>query len=349
MVTIRDIARESGYSVSTVSRVIGGHPDVSAAAAERIREVIERRRFSVNRNARNLKRAESRTVLIVIKGEKNMLFASMLEHVQTGVTAAGYTTAVQYLDEDADEVAAAERLAAELKPSGAIFLGGNAEHFVAGAHLIGEQVPAVVLTNSTEIVGRPGISSVTTDDLEASRLAIDHLLDNGHRRIGVIGGNPDVSLTSQLRQAGALAAFSRRGVPFDVEAAYVPTRFSLEDGHAAGEALLRAVPGLTAIYAMSDIMAIGAMRALADHGLKVPRDVSLVGHDGISLTGYTVPKITTVGQPQAELARRGLDILARHMSGDREPEYGSVEVSLIEGESVRSADDREPEDASRAA
>ncbi len=218
-----------------------------------------------------------------------------------------------------------------------MFLGGNAEHFVAGAHLIGEQVPAVVLTNSTQTVARPGISSVTTYDHAASRLAIDHLLDNGHRRIGVIGGNPDVSVTSQLRQSGALAALADRGVAFDVEAAYVATRFSLEDGHAAGARLLQTVPGLTAIYAMSDIMAIGAMRALADSGLAVPRDVSLVGHDGISLTGYTVPKITTVGQPQAELAERGLAILVRHMRGDLTPEYSSVTVALIAGESVRPA------------
>jgi LacI family transcriptional regulator len=334
MITIRDIAREAGFSVSTVSRVLGGHPDVSPATAAAVQAVVERHNFAVNRNARNLKRTHSPVVLILVKGHSNMFFASMLEHVQLAVERTGNSTVVQYLDEDEDEVVAAEQLILEVKPRGLVFLGGDPGHFESSARRVGERYPAVVMTNSMEPFSRPGLSSVTTGDAAGAELAVSHLLGQGHRRIGVVGG-VRASTTSRLRLDGVLAAFARNAVPFDLDAAYVATRYSLEAGHAAALRLVRQLDGLTAIYAMSDIMAVGAVRALRDSGLRVPEDVSLIGHDGIDLTGYIVPRITTVRQPQALMAERGVSILMRHISGDLSPQYESIPVELVPGESVR--------------
>ena len=335
MTTIRDIAKESGYSVSTVSRVLAGHRDVSAHTAAVVQEVIDRRQFSVNRNARNLKQAETMTILVMVKGRHNMLFASMMEQVQVAVTATGHTVVTQYLDEDANEMAEAERLVPEIKPRGVVFLGADPDNVVTHARRIGEECPGVVLTNTVACAGRPAISSVTTDDRCSARLAVEYLLDRGHSRIAVIGGNPEFSPISRLRQEGVIEAMTARGLGFDVESDYAQTRYSLKCGYEAGMKLARTKPGITAIYAMSDIMALGAIRALYDQGLSVPDDISLIGHDGIELASYVVPKLVTIRQPQEVMAARGVDILMTHINGDPTPVEEFVDVDIVPGESVR--------------
>ncbi|MDR1432686.1 MAG: LacI family transcriptional regulator [Propionibacteriaceae bacterium] len=337
MITIKDIAREAGFSVSTVSRVVGGRRDVSPATAKSIQAVIDRHHFSVNRSARNLKRADTHTVLILVKGHSNMLFAAMIEHVQSEVRATGNSTVVQYLDEDENEVEAAERLVTDVKPSGVFFLGANADHFHSHAARIGTAFPAVVLTNSMEGLGKPAISSVSTDDALGARLAVEHLIACGHRQIGVIGGNPQLSTTSRLRLRGVTQALAAHRLPFAADSHYAATRYSLECGYRCAGQLLERCPELTAIYAMSDIMAIGALRALGDLGVGVPGQVSLVGHDGVELSGYTLPRLTTIVQPQLDLAASGTKILLRHIAGDGKPSYETVGASLREGESVRRA------------
>ena len=334
MTTIRDIAQEAGVSVSTVSRVLAGHPDVRTATAEAVRAVIERHHFHVNRNARNLKRGDTMSVLAVVKGRYNMLFAAMMEHVQAAVTASGHTVIAQYIDEDADEVAEAERWVAEVKPCGVVFLGADARHFEQ-AHLLGEHCPAVVLTNSLDGLARPAISCVTTDDRAAARAAVEHLLGNGHRRIGVIGGQPVQSSISAHRQAGVIDAMAAGGVAFDLATHYFATRFSLASGYRAAQHLLESAPDVTAIYAMGDIMAMGAIRGLYDRGLKVPGDISVIGHDGIEAGFYVVPKLTTVRQPRETLVTRGVEILTRHLDGDPTPVAETLDVEILEGESVR--------------
>jgi len=335
LTTIRDIAAESGFSVSTVSRVLAGHPDVSPSTAAAIQAVIARRHFAVNRNASNLKRSGTTTILVVVKGRYNMLFAAMLEHVQTAITASGHTAVTQYIDEDDNEVAEAEHLVAEIKPRGVVFLGGDAANMITDADRIGPECPAVVLTNSVSLAGRPGVSSITTDDRAAARLAADYLLDNGHRRIGVIGGIPERSIISRHRQEGVIAAMGVRGVPFDVHTQYAGTRFSLECGYEATFQLLDDVPDVTAIYAMSDIMALGALRALHERGLDVPGDISLIGHDGIELASYVVPKLVTIRQPQEVMASRGIEILMGHLAGNSDPVEEFEPVTVVEGESVK--------------
>jgi LacI family transcriptional regulator len=333
--TIKDVAREAGVSVSTVSRVLAHHPDVSAATASRVQQVIDRWQFSVNRNAQHLKQSATMTILVAVKGRHNLLFAAMLEHVQAAVTATGHTVVTQYLDEDANEVAEAERLVTEIKPRGVVFLGADADHVATNAVRIGEQCPAVVLTNSVASAGRSAVSSVTTDDRVAAQLATEHLLGRGHRRIGVVGGDIDASTISLHRHEGVLAALKAAGVEFDCDRQYVGTRYSLRCGYEAAIDLTTRLPDLTAIYAMSDIMALGAMRGLYEQGLTVPDDISLIGHDGIELASYVVPKLVTIEQPQETMARRGVEVLMRHIEGDLDPVEEFVPVRIVAGESVR--------------
>lgn len=331
--TIKDIARLSGCGVATVSRVINDYPDVSPETRQRVREVLEKYHFQPNSNARHLKQQAGRRVAIVVKGIQNMLFADMVEQIQQRLQEQGMDNAVYYLDEDADEVAFAQQVCREFKPPAILFLGGDLEHFSCGFAPI--SIPGVLLTNGAQDLGFENLSSLTTDDGAAAEQAIDHLVANGHRRIGILGGNwTSSSQISYRRTEGCRRSFEKHGLDFDLTRMGEPSRFSMEDAYAAAGRLMDRCPDLTAIFALSDVIAVGVIRALQDRGLRVPEDVSVMGYDGVSIGRFIVPRLTTIRQDTASMARMGADILLRQMNGSQKPVHDYVPFILMEGESV---------------
>lgn len=336
--TIKDIARESGYAVGTVSRALNGHPNVSPAAREKIMEIVRRHEFHPNANARHLKQQASNSVAIVVKGTRNLLFAGMVETIQSLVESRGYSVIVNYQGEDGNEVEAARALRAERKPLGILFLGGNRENFRRGVGEIG--CPCVAITVPAGDIGFDNLSSVATDDVAGAKAAVEYLLDAGHRVIGVIGGKSEAVMgdsegnTSQMRFAGCRQAFEERGVTVDWDKQSVMTRYSLRGGYDGATALLERCPELTALFAMSDVMAIGAMRAIRDMGRSVPEDVSVVGYDGIELSRYAFPKLATVHQDSETLARRGAEVLLEQLENQGPCIHEVIPFQVLEGESV---------------
>lgn len=339
--TIKDIARESGYAVGTVSRVLNGHPNVSPAARAKILEVVGRHGFRPNANARRLKQQASNSIAVVVKGANNLLFAGVVETVQTLLEGRGYSVIVSYQGEDGDEVRAAQNLRAERKPLGVLFLGGSRENFRRGAEGIG--CPCVLLTVPAGDLGVENLSSVAIDDAAGARTAMEYLLDAGHRAVGVIGGEsgplPDaatvgVGNTSQTRFAGCRQALETRGLAADWDKRSVMEAYSLQGGYQGAVTLLERCPGLTAIFAMSDVMAIGAMRAIRDRGLRVPEDISVMGYDGIELGRYCIPKLTTIRQDGGAMARRGAEILLDCLEKQAPCVHEVIPFRLWEGESV---------------
>ncbi len=305
--TIKDIAKESGYAIGTVSRVLNNNPSVSPAARAKILEVIKRYNYQPNSNAKHLKQQSSDGLALIVKGTQNMLFVDILEKMQAILEERGYVSTVYYIDEEANEVAQAELICAERKPYGIAFLGSNLEYFTP--QLAELRVPCLLLTNSAATLNIPNLSSVSVDDVSASSLMIEYLYAQGHRKIGLIGGKPDQSRPSLSRLTGSQSAMFRLGLPFEMEKQYAYARFSLQSGYTAMEYLLKHCPDITAVFAMSDLMALGAIRALNDHGLRVPQDISVSGYDGIALGRYSNPRLTTIRQNSERLAQRGAEIL----------------------------------------
>ena len=171
--TIRDIARLSGCSVATVSRVLNRYPDVSEATRRRVMSVVEAYQFQPNSNARHLKQQVGRRISVIVKGTRNMLFAEMVEKAQLRLQDRGMDAAVYYIDEDANEVAFALQVCREYKPPAVLFLGGDLEYFQRDFAPIG--VPCVLLTNCAQSLGYGNLSSVSTDDTAAAWL-LKHIL-----------------------------------------------------------------------------------------------------------------------------------------------------------------------------
>lgn len=331
--TIKDIARESGYAVGTVSRVLNNQPDVSERARRKIMEVVEKHHFKLNSNAKHLKQQVSNGIAIIVKGNQNMLFASIVEQMQGMIREKGFACLIYYIGEMEDEMEQALRVLVERRPMGILFLGSNLAYFQERFSSV--EVPCVLVTNSAETLGFDNLSSVSTDDSMAAFAAVEYLVKLGHQKIGVLGGQLEKSRAAITRYMGCVKAFEQYGIVFDSSKQYEPALFSIAQGYAAMRNLWERVPDITAVFAMSDTMAIGAVRAIKDKGLRVPEDVSVVGFDGIELGNYLIPKLTTVRQDRENIARRSVEILLDNISEGTGAVHEVVPFQIIAGESTR--------------
>ena len=330
---IRDIAARSGYGVGTVSRVINDQPNVSDRARKRILAVMAECGYEPNSNARYLKMRQQTPVAAFVMGVGNRLFDDILGPLQASLAAEGEEVAVTYLDDDAREVRAAVDYQHARNPKAMVFLGGEPRYFAEAFHEI--EVPSVLVTNSAAGLGFANLSSVTIDNEAAAARAIEHLWERGHRRIGIVGGSRTENNVSAQRLSGAEAALRERGVSFDYERDYEPCSFLERGGYDAVQRLLDRTGDLTAVFALGDVIAFGALRAIADRGLSVPGDISLVGFDDTSFSQFSVPRITTIRQSSALLAERAAEALLAGMRGAAEATHELVPFELVERESVR--------------
>ena len=210
--TIKDIARISGCSVSTISRVINDRPDVRPETKEHVLKVMREAGFVPNTNARQLKIQQSRSVVFVVKGTRNLFFSDFLVQLQRAATLYGYNGIISYIDENANEIDAAEKILREIKPKGIIFLGGSVANFQNGFSSI--SVPAVLATLVSDELHFPNLSMVGVDDRAAAHTAVAHLIAQGHSKIAVLGG-PATSFPSRMRRLGAQDAMEQAGLIFD--------------------------------------------------------------------------------------------------------------------------------------
>ncbi len=337
--TIKDLAAQTGYSVGTISRVLNNQPNVSQKARDVILQAVADSGFHLNANAKQLKQQHSNCILIVVKGTNNEMFAELVEAIQSHFVKLTYPLIVDYIDEDRNEVAHGAQLCAEKKPLGIFFLGGNQHNFRTDFSKI--DVPCVLVSNSAAELNFPNLSSVYTDDYAASRDAMDCLIRMGHRKIAIIGGKYDGSDTSRLRYDGCMDAMRSHGVAFDEARDYVAGRFSYQDGYTGTQKLLQSGRTFTALFTVADVMAIGVIRALGDHGLRVPEDVSVMGYDGLPLGGYTVPRLSTVDQSVEQMANRSVQIMLESVEKGAPAQHETVPYLIQQRESTRHLTDKE--------
>ena len=329
--TIKDIARKAGCAVSTVSRALNDHPDVSEETKQRVREIVAECGFVPNSNARQLKAQHRKSICVVVKGTANLFFEGILERMQSQIASEGYAAEVHYIDEDANEVLTGAQLAREQKPAGIIFLGGNIEYFEKDFH--GISVPCVLTSSLFRGLLYPNLSQVGVDDRQAGAEAFRYLSQNGHKQIGIIGGDRKLSYISRLRYEGFTEAAAKAGTPFD-EAHYQTSSFRIQSGYQAMKKLLARDRSLSAVFCMSDLIAIGAMRAVHEEGLRVPQDISFLGFDGIPLVDYCTPSLSSLRQPQEKMADASVSLLLRQIEHSDPPDTVTLEVKLAEGEST---------------
>lgn len=331
--TIKDLAKKTGYGVATVSRVLNNSGNVSEKARKKILEAVEESGFELNDNARQLKQHRSNSILVVVKGTSNEMFSNLVETIQSEIAKTEYPLVVDYIDEDDNEVLRAVRLCREKKPRGILLLGGNMDHFTEEFDKI--NVPCVLVSSSAKHLPFKNLSSVSTDDFLAAKSAMDSLIGMGHKKIAVVGGDRDTSDTGRLRYEGCLESCKEHGIDFDKELDYMGVRFSYQDGYDATNRLLKNRRNFTALFAAADVMAIGAIRALKDNGYSVPEDVSVMGFDGLLLGSFLVPKLSTVEQSFRKMAVRSVSILLDCIEHGGKARHETIPFAIHQRESTR--------------
>ncbi|MCX6027623.1 MAG: LacI family DNA-binding transcriptional regulator [Chloroflexi bacterium] len=330
-ITRDDVARRAGVSPATVSYVINNGPrPVSPETRARVLEAIRETGYQPNAIARSLRRQKTSTLGLVIPDTNNPYFVEVARGVETVAFEHGFKVVLCHSNYDSDrEVQYMDLLGAE-RAAGVIWIPST-ESSAPAERLIEHQVPLVILDRTVNGVRSP---SVVADNFRGGYLATQHLISLHHRRIGLIV-RPVVLSHSEERARGYAAALLEHDLPVE-EKLIVPGGFRLENGHAAACSLLGLDPPPTAIFAYNDIMAIGALRAAYQRGLRVPGDLSIVGFDDIPEAAFTCPSLTTISQPKSEMGRRGAELLlaligGQSSSSDAQPPLG---VYLVVREST---------------
>lgn len=328
--TIRDVAQKAGVGVSTVSRVLNGRPDVSEETRRKVMSVVEEFGFVQNGNARYLKRARTLFAAIIVRGRRNYFLSDVAEQMLACAQNTRIPFLIKYIDEEADEFDALKKIYTEKRAGGFIMLGARLDE----RSRIVEQldVPCVFATVDASASGLKNVSGVSIDDHAAAKAMTDRLLDMGHRRVAVFGGNREGSDPFANRYQGTLDSLHEHGIDFD-PSLYVVTRFSLSGSYECAMKYFSTRRDVTAVLAMSDTVAAGVIRALKDLGLRVPEDVAVTGFDGTEMARYFIPSIATVSQPTELIARESVDLLCRMLEGEQ-PRYVTVDYELVEGESA---------------
>ena len=239
--TIKDIAKYSGTSVSTVSRVLNNHPDVSEKARVQVMKVVEQYRYVPNNSARNLVIRESDTVAVVVRGIANPFFTRIIKTIERAIYAEGYSMSLHQIGSRDDELMTAAMLEREKRLRGIIFLGGRFNYSPADVAML--RVPFVCCTyaNTFGSLEPERFSSVAIDDKREAYRAVRLLIERGHRRIAALIEAEDGDSISQLRYEGYCEALADAGIPFDPALVECAGSFEMKDAYRAAARL--AEPG----------------------------------------------------------------------------------------------------------
>ena len=331
--TIREVAQLAGVSVTTVSRVLNHRPDVNAATREKVERVMVECNFVGNANARSLKQLDGDVAALILRGRSNPFLSGLAETMLQFAREADVSFLMESIDEKDDEFQTALRLMHEKRARGFIFIGSRLDERLEV--LRGQDVPMVFATVNAVNAGLPRAASVSIDDRRMGREAMEMLIRAGHTKIAIFGGSRNQGDGLADRYIGAREACEQAGVPFD-ETRYVETRFSLEDAYNAARNFFATRSDTTAVFAMSDMVAMGVIRALRDIGRRVPEDVSVVGFDGVEMGKYFIPSLSTIVQPQEEIARQSVDVLLDMMEKDGSARHLTVTAAPLLRESIAS-------------
>lgn len=304
-ITIRDVAREAGVSTATVSRALRGLPHVDPQTREHVARVAAELDYVASANASRLASGRQGTVAVITPSLSRWFFATVLSGISEVLQAQDLDLLVHSIGDAPSPSLPGERR-----------LRGRVDGVIAVALPTPDARRLGSIGVPLSVIGAtvPAVASVTIDDVEAARTATAHLISLGHERIGLIGsGDVATDSAGTWRMAGFRAAMEEAGIPVDARL-QADGGFTVDGGETAMAALLARPERPTAVFALSDEMAFGAMRSLRRHGLRPGQDVALIGIDDHDLSGLL--DLSTVAQPVADMGRIAAEQVLGQWRGD---------------------------------
>ncbi len=303
MPSIRDVAKLAGVSISTVSRVVSGSANVEQTTRDRVLKVIEETGYRPNLNARSLRSRSGQLVGLALPKIVHDTFSTIIHHAEDEANRMGYGLIIGNTNDDPErERSFIQDLLARHVDAIIFSRVSDASHLPDRVRERG--LPIVVIDRGIE---HDTIPSIETDNYGAGKMVANMFLQGGHRRIATITGPQNVKLVRD-RDRGFLETLAAAGVQVAPEH-HVESNFEYEGGVMAGKELLKLDELPTAIWAQSDMIAVGLLKVFQAAGVRVPEDVSLVGMDNVPVSRMVTPALTSVDQSFEEFCRRAFYII----------------------------------------
>lgn len=332
---IRDIAKLAGVGVSTVSRVINEHPDVKDETREKILKIIKESNYIPNNSARILKKNYTNNIGVLVKGVFNPFFAEMINIIGNRINEAGYTMILQQNDyateDDVDNLIAFVK---EKRLQGIICLGGNFLNINDESFQFLDIPVVLTSVNTISKESKSKFSSIGIDNILSAKDSTQYLIDKGHRNIAILLGEKNDVGISGLRLEGYRKALEENDIPYSEDNVFIGD-YDYSGAYKVTKEIINNRKDITAIFSISDIMAVGAAKSVIDQGLEVGEDISIIGFDGMDISKYYNPGITTVKQPKKHMANNSIDLLLALLAKKEEHKHIIFETKIIERDSCK--------------
>ncbi len=311
-VRLMDVAKLAGVGVGTASRVINNHPSVRDDKRQRVLDAIQKLDYQCNEIARSLKANRTKTVGVLIPDIANEFYADVVRGIEDAASSQGYTYLLSSTDSNTEKELTAINIMREKQVDGIVLLSHTAAPELL--HFIESNALDAVLVASTS--GPASIASVNIDNRQAAYEAVCHLAQLGHTRIAMVCGPQNDQSGGVDRMKGYRQALEQHHLPFGEETLAVGVNYTVKAGYDCTCRLLSRRPRPTAIFLASDYMAIGAVRAAEEQGLRVPQQLSVLGFDNLSVAEYFTPALTTVNQPRYRMGLEAMKLLFELIRGN---------------------------------
>ncbi|CNB37339.1 DNA-binding transcriptional regulator CytR [Yersinia ruckeri] len=310
MATMKDVAEMAGVSTATVSRALMNPEKVSALTRHKVEQAVLAVGYSPHALSRNIKRNESRTILVIVPDISDPFFADIIQGIEQTAAQQGYLVLIGDCAQQTQQERTFVNLIITKQIDGMLLLGSNLPFDASKEEQ--RNLPPMVMAN--EFAPELELPTVHIDNLTAAFEAVHYLHQLGHTRIATIAG-PETMPLSHYRLQGYVQALNRNGLAIDKE--YILRGdFGYEAGAEAFAQLMSLPKPPTAIFCHNDVMAIGAIWQAKRMGLQIPEDVSLVGFDDLKLSQYCDPPLTTVAQPRYQIGEQAMLLLLEQLQGN---------------------------------
>ncbi|MGL4452788.1 MAG: LacI family DNA-binding transcriptional regulator [Sarcina sp.] len=330
---IKDIAKIAGVSVSTVSRVLNNSEEVSDSTKENILAIIKEYNYIPNNSARNLKLIKSNTIGVVVHSGYNPFFYELINIINVGLVNKGFNMVAQFMDSNKDSLLFIREFVKEKRLDGLICIGINfSEADIEIIKSINTPIVGISSNISDKVDGY--VSNINIDDFASAYDTVKYLEELGHKDIAIIGSISKEDRCGNVRMQGYEKA--HKDLNLRTKKSFKEFgNYTFETGYSAMKKLLMKKKVPTAVFAISDIMAVGAARACDEMGYKIPEDISIIGFDGIDYTKYYNPPITTVKQPFEYMVKEGVQLIYELVNENGKHKNIIFETSILERESIK--------------
>jgi LacI family transcriptional regulator, repressor for deo operon, udp, cdd, tsx, nupC, and nupG len=318
--SIHVVAERAGVSIATVSRVLNSSKPVNEDTRLRVEAAVAALGYRTNQAGRSLARAKSNLLLVLVPDFSNPFYSQILKGVDATARQHGYKVLV------ADDTAVAHGSGMDLSYFQLVDGVISLIHVDERPELLAELARRPWVACS-EFSPREAVPHVSIDHRQAAADAVQYLLNRGHRRIGLIAAEA-LYLWAQQRREGYELALRRAGLDIDPGLIRTVSDTDYESGGQAAGSLLALPEVPTAVFAMSDTLAIGAIKAIRRAGRRVPEDIAVVGFDNLPLAAVFEPALTTVAQPMRELGEAAAELLLQQLAGGQ-PDSRTLQHSLV--------------------